>query len=129
MNFGQDEDYFADTIIQNFKGMTKLKEQLRYVLIILYQLDDKGQEKFHESIVKIEKYLADIKFMRAISERDGMVEEHPIEYFGKDYGYDDPFIYKQALEIRINKIELELLAVLGMVIKHLKQHMVISDEA
>lgn len=128
MNFDQ-ENLLVDTIMQNFKSMTKLKEQLRYVLLILYQLDNEGQKKFQDSILKIEKYLSDVKFMRAIGERDGMVDEHPIEYYGKDFGYDDPFIYKQKLEFRINTIELELLGILGLVIKHMKQHFHIPDTA
>jgi hypothetical protein len=128
MNFDQDE-MMADTIIQNFKSMSKLKEQLRYVLLILYQLDNEGQQKFQSEIVKLERYLANIKFIRRISERDAIVEEHPMEYFGKDFGYDDPFIYKDKLENTINKIELELLAILGLVVKHLKKQFHISDEA
>lgn len=129
MEFDQ-EQMLADTIIQNFKSMTKLKEQLRYVLLILYQLDQKGLENFHSNVLKIEKYLTDVKFMRAIGERDAIVDEYPREYFGKDFSYDDPFIYKQKLEVTINKIELELLGILGLVIKYLKQDsFTIPDEA
>lgn len=129
MEFDQ-EQMLADTIIQNFKSMTKLKEQLRYVLLILYQLDQKGLEQFHSNVLKIEKYLTDVKFMRAIGERDAIVDEYPREYFGKDFSYDDPFIYKQKLEVTINKIELELLGILGLVIKYLKQDsFTIPDEA
>ena len=128
MNY-DNQDMMVDSIIQTFKSMTRLKEQLRYVLLILYQLDNEGQQRFQSSILKIEKYLKNIKFMRAVSERDGIVDEHPIQYFGRDYGYDDPYTYAEELEQQINQIELELLAILGMVIKHLKNEFHIGDEA
>jgi hypothetical protein len=128
MEFDQDS-MMADSIIQTFKSMTKLKEQLRYVLVLLYQLDSKGQKQFQDDILKLEKYLSDLKFMRSIGERDAIVEEYPREYFGRDYSYDDPFIYKQKLESHINKIELYLLSVIGMIIKYLKQDSIVIGDS
>jgi hypothetical protein len=128
MQFDQDS-MMADTILSRFTAMKSLKEQLRYVLVLMYQLDAKGQDLFHEHTVKLERYLGNVKFIRAVGERDGLVEDHPVEYYGRDFGYDDPFIYKEKLEVQINKIELELLAIIGLVIKYLKESSIFVEDS
>ena len=74
--------------------------------------------------------MKDTKFMREVNERDGLIVEYAVEYYGRDYGQDDPFLYKERLEVKINKIELDLLAILGRAIKYMKKDTLnILDEA
>lgn len=128
MAFDQDS-IMSETIISTFKSLDKLEEQLKYVLVLLYQLDQKSQEKFQEQIVEFEDYFADTEFMRFVRHRDALVKDYPAEYFGRDYGFDDPFQFNPELEKKINDISMKIMAVLGLIIKSMKEsHLFIGDD-
>lgn len=127
--FGQQDDYTGEHILSEFKGIISLEEQLKYVLTLLYSLDDNGQSMFRRQILEYEKIWMDMHFIRGVRERDGLVKEFTVEYHGRDYGEDDPFIYKEELEKKLNQITLRLMATLGLIIKYTKQKVVeIGDE-
>jgi hypothetical protein len=126
----QDNDMLAERLIIEFKSITSVEEMLKYMLAHLYALDANLIEKFRNQIVEYEKLLANVKFMRAIRYRDAMIRESAEEYFGDDYGDDDPYMYNEELEEEIQKISMRLLATLGMVVKQLKNKSVdIGDDA
>lgn len=126
----EDNDMLAERLIIEFKSITSVEEMLKYMLAHLYALDASLIEKFRNQIVEYEKLLANVKFMRAIRYRDAMIRESAEEYFGDDYGEDDPYIYNEELEEEIQKITMRLLATLGMVVKQLKNKSVdIGDDA
>jgi len=131
MGFGiEDNQIMTETIISTFKSLDKLEEQLKYCLVLLYQLTEDQQNVFNEQIVEFEGYFADINFMREVRHRDAMVKDYSAEYFGKDYGFDDPFQFNPKLEKKINIISMRIMATLGLLIKQIKeQHINISDEA
>lgn len=120
MNDG-DSEFVTNNWILQFKSMEKLTEKLQFVLLILYSVESPVQKKFEREILKFEDYLNDVKFMRAVKHRDALVDEYSAEYFGKDYGGDDPFSYNFKLEMKINKISMDLLSTLGRLIKVVKE--------
>ncbi len=122
-------DYAYESWISQFKSMQKLTEQLQFMLTILYSLDGTGQAKFQDNILSFEKIRADHDLMRKVMLRDAIVVENPVEYFGKDFGLDDPFKYDKKLEEQIANISIDIMACLGLVIKYLKaQDFHIGDE-
>lgn len=124
------EEFQYNHWISEFKSMTKLSEMLNFILVILYSLEEDVAKLFEAEIKHFEQISQDLKFMRAVKHRDAMIEEYAVEYFGKDYKEDDPFRFRKNTEIRIKKVELEIMGVLGRVIKTLKsQGIIISDEA
>jgi len=127
--FNNNNDIMPETIISTFKSLDKLEEQLKYVLVLLYQLDMKTQQKFQDQILKFEEILSNTDFMRQVRHRDALVEDYPAEYFGRDYGYDDPFLFDEKLEKKINEISMEIMATLGLMIKEMKESsLFIGDE-
>ena len=124
-----DSDSQGNMWLAEFKSMEKLEEQLQFVIVILYSLSDDLQELFHAEIQRYEKIWSDINFMRDVRLRDSLVKEYPAEYFGRDYGGDDPFIFNMQVEVRINKLQLELMGVLGRIIKSTRgSGFVLGDE-
>lgn len=113
-------DYAYDSWISQFKSIQKLTEQLQFIMTILYSLDGTGQKKFQTNILKFERIRADHDFMRKVMLRDAIVVENPVEYFGKDFGLDDPFKYDKDLEKQIANLSIDIMACLGLVIKYLK---------
>lgn len=103
--------------ISEFKGIEKLAEQLQFILVLLYSQPEEIKNLFEAEILKFEKIWGDIKFMREVKHRDSLVNDYPSEYFGMDYGEDDPFKFKEDVEKRINKLSLEIMGVLGRIIK------------
>ena len=131
MNFdpNQADDYESIKMIETFKNSKSVVEKLEFVLAILYSLDGEQKEKFDADIIKYEKWKLNMKLMRRIKHRDALVEETPVEYFGKDY-IDDPFEYNEQIESAIAKMELELMASLGRVILIKKvQNIFVDDNA
>jgi len=129
MPFDQNE-IMSETILSTFKSLEKLEEQLKYVLVLMYQLDQKTQEKFQDQIIEFEEYFADNEFMRVVRHRDALVKDYTAEYFGKDYGFDDPFQFDVELEKKINEIGMKIMATLGLIIKAMKEsHLFIGDDA
>lgn len=124
-----DDSFQALNILSNFKSIDTLTEQMNFVLILLYSLEGDKQAVFEAEIKKFEDILADIKFMRLVRHRDSLVKDYPSEYFGRDYGEGDPFVFNEQLEDRIKEIEIELMGVLGRVIKVMGQtHIVIGED-
>ena len=122
-------EIMAETIISTFKSLEKIEEQLKYVLILLYQLDSNLQTKFQDQILEFEKLFNDDEFIRKVRYRDALVKEYPTEYFGRDYGFDDPFKFDKKLEDKINKLSMRIMAVLGLIIKEIKESkLYIPDE-
>ena len=98
-------DYAYENWINQFKSMNKLTEKLQFIVTILNSLNSEGQKKFHSFLIKFEKIMMNHQFMRMVQHRDAMVNENPVEYFGKDYGFDDPFKYNKDLEYTDNNFE------------------------
>ena len=122
-------DFQANQMINTFKSLDKLEEQLKYIITLLYSLDGKSQVHFEQEIIKFENIFIKNRYMRQVRHRDALVNDYPAEYFGKDFGSDDPFNYKEKLEVDMTKLSLEIMAVLGRIIKRMKeQHLVIGDE-
>lgn len=109
-----------ETWIVQLKNTDKLSEQLVFILTILNSLEGSIQKDFQDQILKFESYYKNQKLMRHIKHRDALISEYPTEYYGHDYGEDDPFLYKKDVELQITKISLEIMSTLGMVIKRLK---------
>lgn len=127
--FYDSESGFADSIIASFKSMSGVEEQLKYTIVLLYQLPVQQQEDFREYLLEFEKIFENIEFMRKIRYRDSLVRDYSSEYFGKDYLPDDPFLFDRELEKRINAVTMKIMACLGMVVKSLKDNeMIISDD-
>lgn len=125
----QSDDYSSEKIITEFKSIECVEEQLKYVLLHLYSLDKNGQERFRDQIIEYEKYLSNTKFMRQIRYRDAIIRDYSAEYFGQDYGDDDPFIYDEKLEMQINRINMRLLATIGLIAKSMKEtNFAVDDE-
>jgi hypothetical protein len=129
LRYKSDDDTQGSIWISEFKSMEKLSEQLTFILLILYQLDTDTQELFRADIEHFESIYANLKFMRQVKHRDGLVDDHPIEYYGRDYGAYDPFKYKDNTEKQINSISLEIMGVLGRIIRTTRERgIVIGDE-
>jgi len=127
---GFNDDNYGMDIITQFKGINTLSGQLNFVLLQLYSLDGETQEAFRSDLIRLEKLFTDLDFMRQVRERDGLVEMHPVEYFGRDYGDNDPYLFNMPLEKKINDLSLELFGILGRVINMMKHKKVfIGDEA
>lgn len=113
--------------ITQFKSIEKLSEQLKFVVTILYSLEGKKQELFEAEIKKFEDIMMDLPFMRKVKLRDALVDDYPAEYYGRDYGGDDPFRYDKTVESAIADISLQLMAVLGRIIKVSKDNELFID--
>lgn len=122
------EDYDAERLIAEFKSIDEIEEQLKFVLLHLYSLNRETQEKFRSQIIEYEKLLGNTKFMRQIKYRDSLVSDYATEYFGNDYGEDDPFVYDEKLELQINKIGMRLLATVGLIAKSMKEKTFVIGE-
>lgn len=120
----EQNEIMAETIISTFKSLDKVEEQIKYVLVLLYQLDMANQEKFQEQILEFENYFSDIEFMKLVRYRDALVKDYSAEYFGRDYGIDDPFLFNKELEQKINEISMKIMATLGLIIKSMKESIV-----
>jgi len=128
--FNEDNEMIANQMINQFKSLDKLEEQLKYILTLLYSLDADSQEHFQPEILKFENIFLRNEYIRQVRHRDALVNDYPAEYFGKDFGQDDPFLYKKKLEQDMTNVSLEIMAVLGRIIKRMKaQNIVIGDEA
>jgi len=127
--FQPSDDMSADKLISDFKSLDKLEEQLKFVLLHLYSLTKEEQDRFRPQIVEYEKLLSNTKFMRKVKYRDSLILDYPTEYFGNDYGEEDPFMYDEELENQIIKIGMRLLATVGLIAKSMKERSVsIGDE-
>ena len=115
--YDEDNSFQVINLLSQFKSIETLTEQINFVLILLYSLDGEKQPIFEAEIKKFENLLTDIKFMRKVRHRDSLVKDYPAEYFGRDFGEGDPFHFEEDLEIEIKEFEIELMAVLGRVIK------------
>jgi hypothetical protein len=122
-------DVEAHQILTHFKSIHKLTEQMNYVLTLLYSLDSKTAEKFRPEILWLEKVMGDLVFMRRVRHRDAMVEQYPAEYFGRDYGQDDPFLYDAEIESAIQDVSMRCLAVVGRVISTMKEDTVFLSDS
>lgn len=111
------EDSQGNIWLSEFKGIKSFREQLSYILGILYSLEPETQQLFDADIKKLERLFLNINFYREAEHRDALIKDYPAEYFGKDYGDDDPFLFKQNVEMQITKLSLELLGILGRIIK------------
>lgn len=130
MNFQPSDDYSSDHLIGEFKSIETLEEQLKFVLLHLYSLKQETQEQFRSQIIEYERLLQSPQFRRAIKYRDSLLKDYASEYMGKDFGDDDPFVYNEKLETEIIKIEMKLLATIGLIAKSMKEKGVfIGDEA
>ena len=116
-----DSTFEIAQIINNFKSIDKLKEQIKFVLLYIYQLDSTSQNLFYNETLMLEGMLKDVDFFRRVERRDALAEKHPVEYFGRDYDFDDPFLFDAEIEARITKVNLDLLAILGRVLTMLKK--------
>jgi len=123
-----DDNFQAINLLSQFKSIETLTEQMNFVLVLLYSLEGDKQEIFEAEIKKFEGILSDMKLMRRVRHRDSLVKDYPAEYFGRDYGEGDPFQFKEKLEIIIKEIEIELMAVLGRVIKVMANTTVVLDD-
>lgn len=124
-----DDNWQFINIMSQFKGMDSLSDQLNFILVLLYSLDGDTQALFEPEIKKFEDFTMDVDFMRLVKHRDSLVKEYPSEYFGKDYPEDDPFLFNPKLEKQINEISLEIMSVLGRVLKTMgREEIVIDDE-
>lgn len=124
----QSDDYGADRIIADFKSIEKIEEQLKFVLLQLYSLPMDKQKTFRNQIIQFEKMFVNQKYMRKIRHRDAMIEENSQEYFGKDYGEDDPFLYNPKLEESITRLSMKLLATIGLIVKSMKENIFSVDD-
>jgi len=122
LNFNQDENYYnADRLIYQLKETDRLAEQLKFVITLLYSLETDIQKDFMNEIKYFENIYSDLQFMREVFHRDALVEQFPADYYGRDYSDDDPFSYKEEIEKKINKISLEIMAVVGRIVKRIKR--------
>lgn len=115
-----DQETSPDSWLSEFRQIEKLTEQLKYVLVLLYSLSQAGQEHFHPEILKLEKYYQNHALMRKIKYRDAVLQDYAVEYLGVDYS-EDPFEYDEQLERSITTIEMQLMALLGRIIKFVKE--------
>lgn len=116
----QPQDYTYENWISQFKSMNKLSEQLQFILTILNSLEGDIQKEFHDEIVEFEGYYMDDNFMRKVKERDAIISENPAEYYGRDFGNDDPYKYDKQVERKITEISMNIMATLGRIIKLMK---------
>ena len=127
---GGGENYELLSIMTHFKSIETLTERLDYILVLLYSLDGESQALFEAEIKKFENILTDIDFMRQVKYRDSLVRDYPTEYYGRDYSQEDPFLFLPDLEKQINEINIEIMAVLGRIIKVMSDSEVhIGDDA
>ena len=124
-----DTGFEAMGMLSQFKSIDTLTEKLNFVLILLYSLEGDKQAIFEAEIKIFENIVSNVKFMRQVKHRDSLVKEYPTEYFGRDFGEGDPFLFKNKLEEEINEIEIQMMGVLGRVIKVMApSQVVIGDE-
>ena len=129
MWFDNQDEMGKASIIAMYRQLESLEEQLKFVLVLLYSLKGEQQERFREDINMYESYFEDTDFMRKVRHRDSLVRDYPSEYFGKNFGKDDPFTFDPELEKQINDIGMDIMATLGFVIKLRENNMYIPDEA
>lgn len=123
------DDFEYNQWIVQFKSIEKINEALSFVLTLLYSLDGSKQVLFEAEIKKFENIFTNLNFMRRVKHRDSLVQDYPSEYFGKDYGADDPFMYQADVEEVISNLNLELMSVLGRIIKVSKEsELILGDE-
>lgn len=118
--FNQPE-FSTDTWITQFRQMSKLEEQLKFILLILKSVDAELQSKFHSEIILFEKYFLDKSFMREVKHRDSVIQTNSTEYYGKDFGEQDVFKFNEELENKITKISLKIMDTLGRIIKKINE--------
>ena len=120
MAIGIDEEWSTNTLLREFKSINAIEPQIRFILAILYSLDPKSKELFSADTRKLERLLNNQKFLRNIRYRDSLVTDYSMEYYGRDYGEDDPFRYNDKLERDIQNLSLELMRILGSIINVMK---------
>lgn len=122
-------DYTYENWIVQLKNTPRISDQLTFILTILNSLDVKIQKDFQDYMSRFEGYFKNQSLMRQIKHRDSLISEYPSEYYGRDYGDDDPFEYKEEIEFKITTISLEIISCLGFVIKKIKsQEFMIDDD-
>lgn len=117
----------AQSILFNYKSLSLFKEQLNYVLLIIYSLDHETRKQFDPEMRKFEAVFLDLGFKRKVERRDGLVKEYPVEYFGKDYGHDDPFQFDELTEEKITEYQLELMGIIGRIISLMQEDVISLD--
>ena len=125
----ESDDYVGTNLLSQFKSCQTLTEQLNFIMPLLYSLDTDTKKLFDGEIRKFERLELDVDFMRAIKHRDSLIQDFSTEYFGQDFGSDDPFLYDKELETQIARLSLELMSILGRVINVMKKEQIlIPDE-
>lgn len=121
MAVGFDDEFSTNVLLREFKSINAIEHQLKYILSIIYSLDAKSKEIFSADTRKLERLLNNQRFLRNIRYRDSLVTEYSMEYYGRDYGEDDPFKYNDALERQIQNLSMELMRILGSIIQVVKE--------
>lgn len=121
MAVGFDDEFSTNVLLRDFKSINAIEPQLKYILSIIYSLDAKSKEIFSADTRKLERLLNNQRFLRNIRYRDSLVTEYSMEYYGKDYGEDDPFKYNDDLERQIQNLSMELMRILGSIIQVVKE--------
>lgn len=114
-------------ILMGYKSLNLFKEQMNYVLLLLYTLDHDKRKQFKPEIDKFETIFMDLDFKRKVERRDGLVQQYPVEYWGKDYGHDDPFQFDELTEEKVTELQLELMGVLGRIISLMQEDVINLD--
>jgi hypothetical protein len=119
-----DDSYMAHQqaiqIINQIRQIEKVEQQLKYVQMLINSLTVDSKENFRDDLVYIEKFLLDPKFLRELRERDAMVIDYAMEYFGKDFGDSDPFLYKDEFERKLVRISFRVMEIAGRIVQELK---------
>jgi len=128
IGFGE-EEFSTNMLLREFKSLDAIEHQIKYILSLLYSLDPKSKEMFSADTRKLERLMNNQRFLRSIRYRDSLVTEYAMEYYGKDYGEDDPFHYNDKLERDIQNLSMELMRMLGSIINVMKaSSIMVRDE-
>lgn len=60
---------------------------------------------------QLREYLTDLNYHKMLNYRDSIIDEHAIDYFGRDFGKDDVLKYNVDAETVISKLNLVLIDV------------------
>jgi hypothetical protein len=108
-------------IINHLRQIDKVEEQLKYILILIHSLPQDKMELFRNDLVYFEKLFKDPNFIRQMRERDAIVTDYAMEYFGKDFGESDPFLFKAELEEKITRISMRIMETAGKIVQEIKE--------
>lgn len=94
------------------KQITKRLNLALFIIKVLLKKDCSGiKDELLSYQKKIIKYLTDLKYHKQLNYRDSIIDEHAVDYFGRDFGAEDVLKYNVESETIVSEINMLLIDV------------------